>query len=157
MMITRKQMTTGVSLTTFVVAGIASLVYYQYYYIPTVNRKPHVPQSILAPPSATNVAILQGSSLESQKENFFPKEVRVSLGSDNKVIWKNNDSTYHSVTSDTDHVDPINGKFDSTTTIGLVPPGQTYSFTFTEAGTYHYHCVPHPWMTGTVTVLAEHD
>ncbi|AIF84124.1 plastocyanin [Candidatus Nitrososphaera evergladensis SR1] len=147
----------GISVMTFLVAVAISLVYYQFYYVPTINRKPRVPQDILNPPSITNVGILPGSSLESQAQNFFPSDVRVSLGANNKVIWKNNDNTYHSVTSDNDYVDKISGKFDSTATIGLMPSGQTYNFTFTEAGVYHYHCIPHPWMKGTVTVLAEHD
>jgi plastocyanin len=100
---------------------------------------------------------LQGSSLESQKENFFPKEVRISLGANNRVIWTNHDSTYHSVTSDSDYGNKVSGKFDSTATIGLIPPGRTYNYTFIEAGTFPYHCIPHPWMRGVVTVLAEHD
>lgn len=28
----------------------------------------------------------------------------------------------------------------------------TYEYTFTEAGTFDYHCTPHPMMTGTVVV-----
>ncbi len=28
----------------------------------------------------------------------------------------------------------------------------TYTYTFTEAGEFGYHCTPHPDMTGTVTV-----
>lgn len=157
MMLGKNQKVAGISLATFIVAVATSLVYYQFYYIPAVNRKPQIPRDVLNPPSVSNVRILQGSSLESQKQNFFPNEIRTSLGADNKVVWKNDDSTYHSVTSDVSYADKINGKFDSIATIGLIPPGQTYNFTFTEAGIYHYHCEPHPWMTGTVTVLAEHD
>lgn len=150
-----QRVTTGISITAFIVSLAVSMVYYQFYYVPAINRKPVVPQDVLNPPSVANVQILPGSSQESQTENFFPKEVRVSLGTNNRVIWKNNDSTYHSVTADSDYVDKISGKFDSTATIGLIPPGQTYNFTFTQAGTFSYHCIPHPWMTGTVTVLPE--
>jgi plastocyanin len=39
---------------------------------------------------------------------------------------------------------------------GQVPPGAPYLATFTvkfeEPGTYAYMCIPHPWMTGSVTV-----
>ena len=28
----------------------------------------------------------------------------------------------------------------------------SFSYTFPEAGTYVYHCDPHPYMTGSVTV-----
>jgi plastocyanin len=30
--------------------------------------------------------------------------------------------------------------------------GQSYSFTFTESGTFPYHCGIHPSMKGTITV-----
>jgi len=32
-------------------------------------------------------------------------------------------------------------------------PGDTYEFTFTNAGTFGYHGVPHSWNKGKVTVL----
>jgi plastocyanin len=32
-------------------------------------------------------------------------------------------------------------------------PGDTYSFTFEEAGDYEYHCIPHPYMRGRVVVV----
>lgn len=36
----------------------------------------------------------------------------------------------------------------------LLPPGASYEFTFLEAGSFGYHCHPHPYMTGTVLVQA---
>lgn len=30
----------------------------------------------------------------------------------------------------------------------------TYTHTFEEAGTFDYHCQPHPFMEGTITVVA---
>jgi heme/copper-type cytochrome/quinol oxidase subunit 2 len=39
----------------------------------------------------------------------------------------------------------------------LLSPGQSYSFTFNQAGTFHYHCKIHPEMTGTVTVTDTAD
>lgn len=29
----------------------------------------------------------------------------------------------------------------------------TFTHTFEETGTYEYHCAPHPFMTGTITVV----
>jgi FtsP/CotA-like multicopper oxidase with cupredoxin domain len=40
---------------------------------------------------------------------------------------------------------------------GVIKPGQSYRFTFTEPGTFAYHTEPHPWMKGTVIVLPKSD
>lgn len=70
---------------------------------------------------------------------FNPASLTVSVG--DTVIWLNTDSTSHTVTSDT-------GAFDS----GFLTPGDRWSYTFTQAGTYAYHCTPHPIMTGAIVV-----
>ncbi len=70
---------------------------------------------------------------------FKPASLNVSTGT--TVTWTNNDSVTHTVTSDT-------GAFSS----GDIPPGQTYSYTFNQAGTFAYHCSIHTYMHGTVTV-----
>jgi plastocyanin len=71
---------------------------------------------------------------------FSPATLTVPVGT--KVTWTNKDSASHTVTSD-------DGKtFDSK---GMAQ-GATYSFTFTTAGTFAYHCAVHPMMTATVIV-----
>lgn len=30
--------------------------------------------------------------------------------------------------------------------------GESWSYKFSKPGTYAYHCVPHPWMKGTIIV-----
>ena len=50
----------------------------------------------------------------------------------------------HTVTSD-------NNAWPSSPLLDL---NKTFSFTFTKAGTYTYHCGPHPFMTGTIIVGA---
>jgi plastocyanin len=60
---------------------------------------------------------------------FNPKELTVSPGT--TVIWHNNDSVRHTVTSDT-------GLFD-----GNLPGGADFQFTFNQPGTYPYYCRPH--------------
>ena len=72
---------------------------------------------------------------------FNPVDITVKKGT--KVTWTNQDSTNHTITEN----DGKNGP--------SAPPtghGESYSFTFNEAGTFHYHCSIHPEMTGTVTV-----
>ena len=60
-----------------------------------------------------------------------------------QVIWVNNDDKPHTITSDT-------GDFDS----GPIGPGEQWTWTFIQAGTYDYHCTYHEEMTGTVEVVA---
>ena len=70
---------------------------------------------------------------------FAPPSVEVPVGT--KVIWTNQDKATHSVISDS-------GVFSS-------PPlkqGDNFSYTFTGAGTYAYHCGYHTYMTGVIIV-----
>jgi plastocyanin len=136
----------------FVVSVAISVAYYQFVYIPQATAIPVVPEEVLNPVESVEIAISVGSSQPSQTENFVPKEVQGELGLSNKFIWTNNDSVPHTVTSDTGYEDPVNGAFNSMDTIGLIPANEKYEFTFTEIGEYPYHCEPHPWMTGKVTV-----
>lgn len=67
---------------------------------------------------------------------------------DDTVVWKNADTTVHTVTSGTpsDGPDGIFGNTD------FLNPGQSYQFTFDKKGQYPYYCVIHPWMIGIVSV-----
>jgi plastocyanin len=142
----------GISMVAFIVAVAVSMGYYQYMYVPAVNAKPILPEEVLNPSETAQVSIIEGASLPSNERFFEPRDLRTTIGIDNRVQWTNGDTTSHSVTSDT-YVDRINGKFDSMDTIGLVPPGGTYEFTFTAVGSYEYYCVPHPHMQGVVEVI----
>jgi plastocyanin len=142
----------GISAIAFIAAVIVSMAYYQFLYLPQVNERPVVSEEVLNPAGVTSVSIVEGSALESQTQNYEPKEVTANLGETNKVVWTNEDTTAHTVTTDTGYSDPTSGEFDTMATIGLLLPKQTFEFVFTEPGEYPYHCEPHPWMTGTVTV-----
>ena len=64
----------------------------------------------------------------------------ISVGT--TVTWKNTTLVAYTVTSD-------DGKsFDS----GVIPAGNTFTFTFTKAGSYAYHCDIHPYMKATIIV-----
>ena len=71
---------------------------------------------------------------------FNPSVVSIAVG--DTVTWTNNDTITHTVTSD------VLGKFDSMD----IPPGGSFSQTFTTAGTFGYHCSIHTYMMGTVNV-----
>ncbi len=151
----RSARTVGISVLAFIIAVAVSIAYYQYFYIPQLNRKPAVPGNILKPPSSLSVQIIKGSSNPNQKDNLVPSEIKGVLGQNNEIIWTNNDEVPHSVTSDNGYMDRVNGKFDSLATVGLIMPGNSFNFTFTEPGEYPYHCEPHPWMRGKVTIAQQ--
>ena len=72
--------------------------------------------------------------------SFNPGTIVVVIGVNNTVTWTNNDGVTHTVTSD-------DGTFGA-----KLPPGQSYTFTFSAAGTFGYHCSIHTYMTGSVIV-----
>lgn len=147
--------TAGISIIAFVIAVGISMGYYQFVYVPQSNEKPVLPADVLNPPQTTQVTIVPGSSSPSQVINFVPKQVQGSMGVSNRVVWTNRDSVPHSVTSDNNYKDVISGSFNSIDHIGLIPPGGKFTFVFTAEGVYPYHCEPHPWMQGKVTILKQ--
>ena len=93
-------------------------------------------------PSEVVVIIANGAS-ENASLGFEPSYITIVIGVNNTVVWKNEDSDWHTATSDIP-------EFDS----GVIQPGGSFTHTFLRAGTYPYHCDPHPWMTGVVVVKA---
>jgi len=148
----------GISIVAFVVALAVSMGYYQFIYIPEANAKPHLPENYLHPAETTKVTIVEGASLATNGRFFVPKDARAAIGLSNHVLWTNTDAVPHTVTSDNDYVDKINGPFNSleqqeTTPGGFLLPGKTFEFTFTAVGEYPYHCVPHPHMQGKIEIV----
>lgn len=100
------------------------------------------PQPLSTEVPATKVQSSAGSTAEISLVNFSfsPKELTIKKGT--TITWTNEDSAVHTVTSDTD-------VFAS----GNLAKGDTFSYTFTTAGTFPYHCIPHKAnMTGTIVV-----
>lgn len=149
----------GISVIAFVVALALSMGYYQWVYVPQVNAKPILPDNILHPAQITKITIVKDANLQSNPNNFVPKAARAVLGISNKVEWTSQDSVPHTVTGDDpQYTDKINGPFDSLKQQDSIPggfilPGKSFDFTFTAAGSYSYHCTPHPWMQGKIDVV----
>jgi plastocyanin len=143
----------GISIMAFIITVAASMAYYQFVYTKEANAKPQIAEEVLNPAETVKVSIIEGSSQPSQQRNFEPKEIRGTLGINNKIIWTNVDTTAHSVTTDNQYSDQISGPFNSIDSTGLILPQKTYEFTFPKDGEYPYHCEPHPWMTGKVTIV----
>jgi plastocyanin len=73
---------------------------------------------------------------------FAPPTVTINIG--DTVTWTNNDGAMHTTTSDTP------GLWDS----GDLGTSATFQHTFSQAGTFPYHCERHPGMQATVVVQA---
>lgn len=96
------------------------------------------------------------ADVDMKNNKFVPETYEVEVGE--TVVWKNLDSIGHTVT-------PFDSDKWGTEGSGNDPSdymnaGDTYSFTFTEPGTYEYRCIPHSWevdggydgMVGTIVV-----
>ncbi len=138
----------GVGLIALIVAMSAVTVFYTSFYLPESLAKPSVSEHILNPEKELIIEIVLGAVIDGN-ENYVPNKAKALLNIDNKVIWKNLDDTPHTVTPDHRASDSYSGDFGS---IGVVKPGENYEFLFTEPQEIHYHCEPHPWMKGSITI-----
>ncbi|HKX96962.1 MAG TPA: plastocyanin/azurin family copper-binding protein [Candidatus Nitrosocosmicus sp.] len=81
-----------------------------------------------------------------------PNPIQAKVGQ--TVVWTNDDSAMHTVTSGLIGAPDAGKLFDS----GLAGPtaltakGKTFEHTFDTAGEFDYHCTLHPAMTGQVIV-----
>ena len=101
---------------------------------------------IEAPKEPTKIIIPEGAAVpEDGKIYYDPETINITVG--NTVVWENLDNTMHTATSGSPNAG-ADGVFDS----DILSPGDTYEFTFTDAGNYDYYCILHPWMIGTVNV-----
>ncbi|MBL7001877.1 MAG: copper-binding protein [Nitrosopumilus sp.] len=138
----------GIGVIALIVGMSASVVFYTSFYLPESLEKPSVSEHILHPEKDFIIEIVPGAVIEGN-ENYVPNQANVLLNINNKVIWQNNDDTAHTVTPDHRHSDGYSGDFGS---IGVLKPGDSYEFLFTEPQEVPYHCNPHPWMTGNIIV-----
>jgi plastocyanin len=99
---------------------------------PTTSSAPTTQTSSTSASSSQQTVNISGFA-------FSPQTLTVSKGT--TVTWTNNDSTTHTVTSDS-------GVWDS----GNIAPGKTFSSAFNQTGTFPYHCKIHSSMTAKIVV-----
>ena len=138
----------GIGVIAVIIGMSVSVVFYTSFYLPESLAKPSVSDHILHPSEDFIIEIVPGALIEGN-ENYVPNKATAILEVSNKVVWQNNDDTAHTVTPDHRHADSYSGDFGST---GVLKPGDAYEFLFTEPQEVHYHCTPHPWMTGSIVV-----
>jgi plastocyanin len=89
-----------------------------------------------------------GAAFEGNLFHYYPEDIAVPAGT--TVAWFNDDpGQLHTVTSGTSDDESISGKIFNS---GGIPYGSFFQYTFDQAGTFHYYCAIHPWITGSVTV-----
>lgn len=89
------------------------------------------------PPEPSASVVLGGTSID-------PNLVTVQIGQ--SVVWINNSENIYTLTSG------LPGQPDGQFNSGELPPGATYIYTFTAAGSYSYHVSENPTLIGQVVV-----
>ena len=92
-----------------------------------------------APASTSSSSSSGGATVKVAGFAFNPTSVTVKKGQ--KVTWTNSDSAPHNVTSS-----------DGTIKSKDFTNGQSFTYTATKPGTYHYICTIHPQMKATLIV-----
>ncbi len=138
----------GIGVIALIIGMSVSMVFYTSFYVPESLAKPSVSEHILNPELDFIIEIVPGAVIDGN-ENYVPNKAKVLLGISNKVIWQNLDDTPHTVTPDHRTSDAYSGDFGS---VGVIKPGESFEFLFTEAQEILYHCEPHPWMTGKISI-----
>lgn len=100
-----------------------------FFLMPKKSSSPAVSEQVTQSASQDAVSI--------QNFAFSPEILTVRVGA--KVTWANNDSTVHTIKSDS---------FNS----AELKQGDKFEFTFAEKGSFDYSCGIHPSMKGKVIV-----
>lgn len=98
---------------------------------------------------ATKVSIVPGATTLGDKA-YSPDHLKIKVGS--TVLWTNDDSNMHTVTSGTPNSPDAGASFDSGIT-SLLTTSKTFAHKFTSVGDFHYFCRLHPTMVGEVEVI----
>jgi plastocyanin len=126
------------------------------------NNNNHLAYAATSEPSSFTVVMPKGSANPEvditklgPRQWYLPRQIIVH--SNDTITWTNNDTEAHTVTSGVSAgIESLmnnkrgtpNGIFDS----GSFKPGQSWTHTFANPGTFTYFCTIHPWMEGIVTV-----
>jgi plastocyanin len=130
---------------------VGSIGYYQFEVAPFITTSTTSTSTVSCTPSTcVNVTISTGAATctPALACGFFPDTITVILGKNSTVVWLNNDTSGapHTVTPKSPSAGWEAGS-------GMLNLGDTYTYTFTTAGSYPYYCTIHPTvMAGTVVV-----
>ena len=114
-----------------IVVIIAIMLFFVYYTSTSVHSDESKAKIIIN----TTLPYVCGS------ERFQPTIIRVIIGVNSTITWKNISPFTQSIIS-------MNGSFSS----GPIPPGDKWTYTFTKPGIYKYRNGFYPWSQGIVIV-----
>lgn len=107
--------------------------------------------NVFAQTDKVQASIVPGASVLTDTA-YAPNPIETTINQ--TVLWTNDDSAFHTVTSGSVGAADVGKAFDS----GLSGPtalsskGKTFEHTFEMPGEYPYFCILHPAMVGTVIV-----
>lgn len=95
-----------------------------------------------AQPTTTSAPAAKTLNVSMSGFRFNPPAITINVG--DTIVWKNLENAPHHIVFDN-----ISGQTGS----GVLGKDDSYSYTFTTAGTFNYHCQLHAEMIGSVQVL----
>ena len=98
------------------------------------------PVQMTSPTSATPADGINTIAIK----NFAISPENLTIKTGTTITWLNEDDAVHQIESDS----KVQGVFVSDS----LAYGQSFTFTFTQPGTYTYHCAYHPTMKGEIIV-----
>lgn len=137
----------GIGMIALIIGMTTVIIFYTSFYLPEQMATPTIADELLNV-EIFNIEIVPGAHFDDGND-YSPKKSSITLGVNNYVLWTNNDSMAHTVNPLHKYYDRYSGIFKSP---AVIKPGGTYSFLFTEAAEIEYYCIPHPWMSGTITI-----
>jgi YVTN family beta-propeller protein len=99
----------------------------------------NAPRKIVVQPAAAKAAAAGGGAVSIANFAFVPSPITIPVGA--SVTWSNDDGAPHALAF-----------ADGAQASDLLLPGQRFTRSYAEAGTFDYVCSVHPYMTGKVTV-----
>ncbi|MDC8452092.1 MAG: hypothetical protein LV477_04175 [Candidatus Nitrosotalea sp.] len=107
------------------------------------------------PTSISKIIIPDGSADPNSGKNYEPRYLIAVLGANNTVQWTNDDKTEANTIVAENHDDPLFWNATHSIHGGMLLPGKSFNFTFTNIGEFQYDTEPHPWLYGWVLVLPQ--
>ena len=109
--------------------------------------------------NASEIDLTSQTTVSIDIKDYAYTKANIKIKRGTTVTWTNQDTVRHNAMKEHDdgdeaHDGPTRDEVQDDVFAGpLLAKGESYSFTFNEAGSNPYHCAPHPYMKGIITVV----